>query len=81
MREDLRSRKAEAANREPASEDSDDGGPYSAPQAVDLDKLEYLTDMIAELRDMAQELSQSSLPAILDSALIEARIYRTRRRS
>ena len=80
MRDELRSTKSGAENREPVPDESDEDGLSAAPQAGDLDRLEYLTDMIAELRDMAQDLSQSSLPAILDSALIEARIYRARKR-
>lgn len=50
-------------------------GPRSAAECASAsERLEYLADMIAELRDMARAVPQSSLPAILDSALAETRI-------
>lgn len=60
------------------AQDLDTVGADAAQSAADLGsvsaRLEYLASMIAELRDMACVVPQSSLPAILDSALIEAQI-------
>jgi hypothetical protein len=47
---------------------------------VNADRLDYIADMIEQIRDMSSGMPHSSLPAILDAALIEARLQKSQAR-
>ena len=78
MRDDASSAQSEIDRRQ-LVDDSEESSSSVTRVARDRERLEYLANMIAELRDMAQDLTQSPLPAILDAALIEARLCKVRR--
>lgn len=74
----MRSRAAGQAIARDFDTGAEDADPPADIHASTCERLEYIAAMIAELRDMAGAVPQSSLPAILDSALAETRIQLTR---
>ncbi len=55
-----------------------DGAAVRALQLTTLDSLHYLTDMICELRVLAQKAGHANLAIILDLASREAEVQRAR---
>jgi hypothetical protein len=53
----------------------------SLPEArrrANAERLDYIADMITQIRDLSSGMGSSSLPRILDAALLEARLQQAR---
>lgn len=57
-----------------------DGSKAGTPSASSADQLEYLADMIQEMRDIALRADLTTLGGILDLAYTEARLQSSRMR-